>query len=107
MDADKTLKDAIRNLGLMRLKVFQADKDWVAAHQDLLNANHKKHEEEKHRRVTGTAVTGKKHELQNMASIAANARSIIAQGEYMLRRMGASTGSSSPQSSSTAQKKTK
>lgn len=99
-EANTTLREAIRNVGQVRTKLFQDSKDWAAAHQDLIDANHKKHEEEKTRRQTGTAVTGKKHELQNMASIAANARSIIAQGEFQLRQMGAPV----PASSSTQQK---
>lgn len=106
-EADQTLRDAIRKVGQLRLQLFQADKDWAAAHQDLIDAHQKKRDEEKERRVTGTAVTGKKHELQNMATVAANARSIIAMGEFRLRQLGASTGSTQNNSSSksTAPKK--
>ena len=105
-NSDKAMRDAIRHLGQVRAKMYQADKDWAAAHQDLIDANEKKHEEEKVRRQTGTAVTGKKHELQNMASVAANARSIISMGEYRLRQMGASTGASSAKNSSSQKKST-
>ena len=105
-NADKAMRDAIRHLGQVRTKMYQADKDWAAAHQDLIDANEKKREEEKIRRQTGTAVTGKKHELQNMASVAANARSVISMGEYRLRQMGASTRSSSAKSSSSQKKST-
>jgi len=106
-NADVVLRAAIRNLSQARTRMFQANKDWAASHQDLIDANQKKHEEEKSRRQTGTAVTGKKHELQNMASVAANARSVIAMGEYQLRQMGASTGSNqnSPKSNGPAPKK--
>lgn len=105
-NADRAMRDAIRHLSQVRTEMYQADKDWAAAHQDLNDANDKKREEEKVRRQTGTAVTGKKHELQNMASVATNARSIISMGEYRLRQLGASTGSSSAKSSTTQKKST-
>lgn len=99
-EADQTLRDAIRTVGQLRLQLFQDDKDWTAAHQDLTDAHQKQRDEEKERRVNGTAVTGKKHELQNMATVAANARSIIAMGEFRLRQLGASTGSTQNKSGS-------
>lgn len=104
-NAERILKDANRNLAQVRHAIFEADKDWVAAHQELTDASHQRREDEKDRRRAGAAMAGKKHELQNMSNVAANARSIIAIGEYRLQQLGVSTGNS--QGSSTQQLKTR
>ncbi len=97
IDAEKSLKDAIQNASRVRQKLLQADSEWVAAHEDLVNANHDKRDGEKERRLTGSAAAGKKQELQNVNSVAQTARAIIARGEYQLRQLGASV----PQAKST------
>lgn len=105
-DAEKSMTDAIQNVSRIRQKLFQDDSEWVAAYEDLVNANHNKLDGEKERRVTGSAAAGKRQELQNIKNIAQTTRSVIARGEQSLRQRGASVPQQKTTSgSSTSRKK--
>ena len=106
IDAENSLKDAIQNLSRIRQKLLQSDSDWVAAHEDLINANHDKLDGEKARRLAGSAAAGKRQELQNVKNVAQTAQSIIASGEQRLRQLGASVPQQKTKSeSSTSRRK--
>lgn len=105
IDSDMSLKDAIQKVSHFRQKLFQDDSEWVAAHEDLVNANHDKRDGEKERRMTGSSAAGKRQELQNVNNVVQTARSIIAQGEYRLRQLGASVPQAKPTASSPTPRK--
>lgn len=92
--ADKALKDAARTVSKLRQTLFEADPDWTAAHRDLVDAHLQERNGAKERRVTGSAAAEKRMQLQNVNNVAVTARSIISLGEFRLRQLGVSTGSS-------------
>ncbi|MEZ6122167.1 MAG: hypothetical protein R3C49_03200 [Planctomycetaceae bacterium] len=88
--AERRVKEASAQVTALRRKLFQEDPDWMAAHDDLQEAKRLQSDEEKEQRRAGARAFEKKQDLIEAKTIAANARSIIANAEARLRRLGAS-----------------
>ncbi|MCA9073302.1 MAG: hypothetical protein KDA84_30470, partial [Planctomycetaceae bacterium] len=81
------LHEAGQQVERTKKTLFEANTDWNAAHEELVNAQQKLREERKQAKTSGAETSRSKLKVKNVQSVAATARAIIAQGEARLKML--------------------
>ncbi len=96
--ADPEFKESYENLlsqqsriANVRRKLFERDKKWIAAKQELDKASRHSRTEVPDARPDAVRVLTEKQELQQLQMVISNARAIATQGELRLRQLGVNT----------------
>lgn len=89
-EAEDHLIKACHDLTSIEHGLFLKDKEWKAANAARTAAHEDRQQDATDTRRNGMAASQAKRELKSLASLAAEARSVIAAGEARLRQLGAS-----------------
>jgi hypothetical protein len=89
--AEEELKAAIQEVVRVRRKLFETNKDWVAARDAATQAQHERAQADNELgKYTGPVQLGPKSQLHTAEALASQAREIIAAGRAALRSLGVS-----------------
>ncbi|MEZ6055863.1 MAG: hypothetical protein R3C01_04085 [Planctomycetaceae bacterium] len=87
-EAVERLISACRELSALEHRLFEADKQWKTANDQLVAAHQEEAEQHAESRKVGAENRETKKKLKSLAELAAQARATIANGENQLRQMG-------------------